>query len=101
MSGRTRLPHNLNDTHFHVSALQIEVRTAARDFGGLVQRVRLDDENAANGILRFYEWAVDHLATADRQPATGLIEKLVRADVLAAVTQSLEPRHVTFEHHWR
>src|SRR5262249_11865283 len=59
---------------------------------------RFHDEDAADSILRLNEGPVDYFAPADGQSSAGLIMELVRAHEPAAVSQTLNPRHVPFQH---
>src|SRR6266498_4116298 len=83
---------------FHVAVLQIQTGTGSREFCRLIERGCVDDEDAADGVLRLDEGPVDHFASADGQSSASLVMELVRAHEPAAVAQPLNPRHVAFEH---
>src|SRR5439155_20542813 len=89
---------HLDHADFHVAVLQIQAGTRSCDLCRLIQRGGVDDENAADGVLRLDEGPVDHLAAANGQSSAGLIMELVRAHEPAAVAQALNPRHIAFEH---
>src|SRR6266540_3832542 len=59
--------------HFHVAVLQVQAGTGSREFCRLIERGRVDDEDAADGVLRLDERPVDHFASADGQSSASLI----------------------------
>src|SRR5262245_29249049 len=99
MTSSTRIgARDLNHTDFHVAVLQVQARTRPLDICRFVQRGGVNDEDPADGVFRLDEGPVDHLAAANSQSSAGLVMELVRAHEPAAVAQSLNPRHVAFEH---
>ena len=74
LDGRTG---DLHDTHLDVAVLKSERGTRAGHVCRGIQRLGFDDENAADGILRFDEWPVDHFSTTNRQTSSCLIVKFV------------------------
>src|SRR5213594_2666642 len=89
---------DLDHPDFHVAVLQIQAGARSCDLCRFIQRGGVDDENAADGVLRLDEGPVDHLAAANGQSSAGLVMELVGAHEPAAVAQALNPRHVAFEH---
>src|SRR5262249_21689923 len=81
LGGTSSLARDLYNAHFHVSILQIEVRTGSRNLGCLIERRRFNDEDAAHRVLGFDERSVNHFAATDCQPPACLIVKLERPDV--------------------
>src|SRR4029077_202463 len=89
---------DLDHPDFNIAVLQIQAGTRSCDLCRLIQRGGVNDEDAADGVLRLDEGSVDHLARANGQSSAGFIVELVGAHEPAAVAQALNPRHVAFEH---
>src|SRR5437762_9677375 len=64
---------DLDHADFHVAVLQIQTGTGSRELCRLIERGSVDDENAADGVLRLDEWTVYYLAAANGQLSPGLI----------------------------
>src|SRR5688572_10166380 len=67
-SGGSMAHDLLDQTHFHVAVLKLEGRAPPREPDRFLERRRLDQQSAADGLLGLHERPLDDLSTAHGQP---------------------------------